>query len=93
MIAIIRINAYIVGGYWAVACKNSTRGPVRIFSASSLASTKKQARLHGFGTRQAQKIAEETGGYATFSQEGYEFTALAMILLAPAGTGCEAHCA
>jgi sensor histidine kinase regulating citrate/malate metabolism len=76
----IKLRAQVKGSYWAVACTNSIADGSKASAIGSLKSTKGEAG-HGLGTKQIQRIAESTGGYAAYEQENYAFSAVAMLML------------
>lgn len=77
----IYLYTRVVKLYWVVACKNTTDKQGRFKSTGHLRSTKKNASVHGLGTKQIQKIAEKCGGFVTYRRENYEFTTVVAIKL------------
>lgn len=80
----IELNTRIINSYWMIACKNATKekGDVKSFETiDSLKSTKRNAGVHGIGTRQIKAIAEKTGGYVMFKHDNNEFSILVQLKL------------
>ena len=71
-----------VDAYCVISCKNKSDKPEDFTSFQNLQSTKTDnEHTHGIGTRQIQKVAEDTGGFVTYKHEAGEFSALVMLKL------------
>ena len=68
--------------YCVVSCKNKSDRQENFTSLHNLQSTKTdKEKTHGIGTRQIQRVAEETGGFVTYKHEDGEFSVLVMLKL------------
>ena len=80
----VDLKIQAVDAYLMIACTNKARITDSFTSFSNLESTKinnENPEAHGIGTKQIQKIAEGTGGYVRYKNEGGEFEALVMLKL------------
>jgi len=77
----INFHTRVVSSYWVIVCHNTTRTYDNFRATGSLKSTKDATDLHGIGTKQIQQIAENYGGFVTYSHEKKEFKTLVTIRL------------
>ena len=78
----VDLNIKVVDAYCLISCTNKAYTADSFTVFNNLKSTKTiNSEVHGIGTKQIQRIAEETGGYVRYKNENGEFQALVMLKL------------
>ena len=75
----LSIEIYPKRSYLFIVCRNTTDRKVLERWQRGLRTTKKNPKLHGYGTRIMAKLAEKYNGCAEYSVEDGEFSAMLML--------------
>lgn len=77
---VVRLSIMPKGGYYLINVTNPARSDlVRAGSRPTLSTTKRDAAVHGWGTKVVAKIAQKYGGVANYTVEDGQFVANVML--------------